>query len=250
MDAWSSITTVAESKQGTLLVLSLPESGKHGDLKGKVIDECAYGGVDSLKNVKAFLKLHTGQNSVSEVVDKIKTFMNATRKPDQTIQKYVSNFDSSYSLAKTKANMAELPPVFLMWVLIKNANISEHDKKLVLSGVDLYKADKMYEDTKKALLKYCGNDSSSSCLVGAAVGPNLDPESIFFTGRGRGLNRLRGRGNPRPRGDDQNFDPDRYHPKFERSNLDLDGKKINAKKNGAVLTCNFCVAFLHLWKDC
>ena len=86
VDAWSSITTVAKSKQGTLLVLSLPESGKHGDLKGKVMDECAYRGVDGLKNVKAFLKLHIGQDSVSEVVDNIRTFMSATRKPDQTVR--------------------------------------------------------------------------------------------------------------------------------------------------------------------
>ena len=47
-----------------------------------------------------------------------------------------------------------------------------------------------------------------------------------------------------------NFDPDRYHPKLDRSNLKLNGKKVNAKKNGVVMTCNFCGSFLHLWKDC
>ena len=84
VDAWSSITIVAKSKQGTLLVLSLPESGKHCDLKGKVMDGCVYGGANGLENVKAFLKLHIGQDSVSEVIDKIRTFMSATRKPNQT----------------------------------------------------------------------------------------------------------------------------------------------------------------------
>ena len=135
VDAWSSITTVAEAKQGTLLVLSLPDSGKYGDLKGKVMDGCKYQGENGLKNVKEFLKLHLGQDSVSEVVEKIRTF----RKPDQTVREYVSNFESSYSLAKSKAGMAELPSLFLMWVLTENANISEHDKKLVLSGVYLDK---------------------------------------------------------------------------------------------------------------
>ena len=106
---------------------------------------------------------------------KIKTFMGTTRKPDQTVREYVSNFDSSYSLVKSKAKMAELPPVFLMWVLIENASISEHDKKLVLSGVDLEKFDEIYNATKKALLKYRGNDSSPSCSAGAAVGPILAP---------------------------------------------------------------------------
>ena len=70
VDAWSSITSVAKTKQGTILVLSLPESGKHGDLKGKVMDGCTYAGEDGLKNVKEFLKLHLGQDSISEVVEK------------------------------------------------------------------------------------------------------------------------------------------------------------------------------------
>ena len=52
VDAWSSITTVAKGKQGTLLVLSLPDSGKHGDLKGKVMDGCNFRGEDGLENVK------------------------------------------------------------------------------------------------------------------------------------------------------------------------------------------------------
>ena len=38
IDAWSTITTVTPAKQGTLLMLSLPETGKYGDLKGKVMD--------------------------------------------------------------------------------------------------------------------------------------------------------------------------------------------------------------------
>ena len=66
VDAWSSITTVANAKQGTLLVLSMPDSGKYGDLKGKVIDGCDYKGENGLNNVKEFLKLHIEQDSVSE----------------------------------------------------------------------------------------------------------------------------------------------------------------------------------------
>ena len=159
-------------------------------------------------------------------------------------------YESLHSFAKSKAKMAELPPLFLMWVLTENANISEHDKKLVMSGVDLDKPTEIYESTKKALLKYCGNDSSPLGSGGAAAGQILAPESTFFSGRDRGFNSFRGRGRSRPRGDDHNFDPDRYHPKLDRSNLKLDGKKVNAKKDGLVMTCDFCGSFLHLWKDC
>ena len=135
-------------------------------------------------------------------------------------------------------------------VLIENANISEQDRKLVMFGVDLDSSEEIYKATKKAILKYCGNDSSRTCSARAAVRRIPTPEFAFFSGRGRGSNTFRGRGNPRPRGDDQNFDPGRYHPKLDRSNLELDGKKINAKKDGIVMTCDFCGSFLYLWKEC
>ena len=250
IDAWSTITTVAPAKQGTLLMLSLPDNDrKFGDLRGKVMDGCDYKGVGGLKNVKDFLKLHIGQDDITDVVDKINTFMRTKRKGDQTVREYVSNFESSYNIAKAKAALPELPPLFLMWALTENASISEHDRKLVLSGIDLDKPEDIYKDSKKALLKYCGNDSSP-CSAEASGGPLLAPESTFFSGRGRGWNNFRGKGKSRPRGDDHNFDPDRYHPKLNRDGLQLDGKQVNAKKDGKVMTCDFCGSFLHLWKDC
>ena len=56
VDAWSSISTLVKAKQGMLLMLSLPDSGKHGDLRCKVIDGCDYKGEIGLENVKAFPK--------------------------------------------------------------------------------------------------------------------------------------------------------------------------------------------------
>ena len=111
--------------------------------------------------------------------------------------------------------MAELPPVFLMWVLIENAQISEHDKKLVLSGVNIDKSGEIYEATKKALLKYCGIDSSSLCSAGAALGPFLTPENTFFTGGGQSFNNYKGRGYPRRRGYDP--DPNRYQNRMDQT---------------------------------
>ena len=68
IDAWATITTVAPAKQGTLLMLSLPDNDrKFGDLKGKVMDGCDYKGAGGLKNVKDFLKLHIGQDDITDV---------------------------------------------------------------------------------------------------------------------------------------------------------------------------------------
>ena len=52
-------------------------------------------------------------------------------------------------LPKSKAGMAELLSLFLMWILTENANISEHDKKFVLSAIDLDKPTKIFEPQRK-----------------------------------------------------------------------------------------------------
>ena len=183
LDAWSTITTVAKQKQGTLVMLTLPETGKYGDLRGKVMDGCVYAGDNGLKNIKEFLKTHIGQDGITDVVEKIRTFMSVKRQGEQTVREYVSNFESAYTVAKAKANLGELPPLYLMWILIENASISKHDEKLVLSGIDLEKPEQIYIDTKKSLLKYCGNDSSPCSSGREAI---LAPDGTFWAGRGRG----------------------------------------------------------------
>ena len=42
--------------QGILLILSLPDSGQHGELRGRVTDQYDYKGESGLENVKEFLE--------------------------------------------------------------------------------------------------------------------------------------------------------------------------------------------------
>ena len=184
VEAWAEITRVEKEKQGILVTLNLPDTGKYGDLRGKVMEtvEDKIRGQDGLNEVLKFLKEHIGQDEVIDVCEKIKAFIHMKREPDQTVKEYVSNFEHAYTIAQTKAKMEKLPGQYLMYALITNANISEHDRKLVLSGLDLSKPKTIYNERKLALLKYCGDAKSAACAEGR--GAMLHPESTFWASEG------------------------------------------------------------------
>ena len=65
---WSEITSIEKGKRGTLLVLSLPDTGRYGDLRGKCMDGCNHKGDNGLENVLKYLEEHIGQGEVSPEV--------------------------------------------------------------------------------------------------------------------------------------------------------------------------------------
>ena len=180
VNAWSTITSVEKRIQGTLVTLSLPDSGKYGDLRGKVIDSVTHGGEERLVNVLKYLREHLGEDEVTEICDKIRAFMEVKRQSGQTVKEYVSDFEHHYKVAQSKRKLKELPGQYLMYTLLTNARVSENDRKLVLSGIDLDKPETIYKETKAALLKYCGDHKATPCDSGDGV--QLAPENTFWTG--------------------------------------------------------------------
>ena len=261
--AWSKITSIDKKLRGTLVTLqSLPDSGKYGDLRGKVIDSVKHGGDtetnaagevvekdNGLDLVLAFLEEHLGGDEVTNICEKIRAFMDLKRSPGQSVREYVSDFEHAYTVAQSKAELQELPAKYLMYTLIRNAGISEQDEKLILSGIDLKDNATIYKNTKLALIKYCGENKSAPGVAGVQIAS----DGTYWQGTGgRGRGKFQGRYPPRrPQPPvDKNFDPMKYHPQIQRDNMDTAGKRINPKKNGKVMTCDFCGSFLHLQARC
>ena len=98
-----------------------------------------------------FLQENIGPDAFTDLCDKIKAFMEVKWRSDQTVWDYVFKFDNAYTVAKSKSKLPEIPGAYLMYVLIKNAKISDHDRKIVLSAVDLKKPAEIYRDTKTSI---------------------------------------------------------------------------------------------------
>ena len=189
---WASVTSVEKAKQGSLVTLSLPETGKYDDLKGKVMDSVTVARDTGLDNIITFLDKHIVEDEIVNVCGKIKAFMECKRKPDQTVKEFVSNFDHLYHVAQVEAKLSPMPGQYLMYSLITNSNISEHDRKLVLSGINLADPQTIFEETKKALIKYCGDSKNPACTEGG--GAILSPESTFWNSHETGAFRRGGYG--------------------------------------------------------
>ena len=183
---------------------------------------------------------------------------------DQTVHDYVFEFDNAYTVAKSKAKLLEIPGAYPMYVLIKNAKISDHDRKIVLSAVDLKKPEEIYKDTKTSFLKFCGDMTTISCSQEGA-GAMLSLEGSFWSTRGGcpgSSGGVRGHGNfwrgsftgkPGKKRTDLHsvtLDPSGFKLEIQRDNMVLDGKKHNSKKFRKVTTCDYCGSYLHLVNKC
>ena len=120
----------------------------------------------------------------------------------------------------------KLAPEVLAFRLLKKANITRTEKLLILTGIDFETKPALYEQAKKALIKFkdCFSISSGSNCVG---------ESVSQFKRQKSRNR-QGKDNQRP--------------------IKANGvlrKKINPSgADGKILKCLSCGSFGHLLDDC
>ena len=103
-----------------------------------------------------FLDDEFQEHELHEIHNKIRDFTKNNKKTDQTYQQYISSFDNSYCQAK-QAGLTEMPQAYLMFQLLKNSGLSESDQRLCQTDISFSDLTKLYENTKKAIIKYFGN---------------------------------------------------------------------------------------------
>ena len=149
VELWKKVTSVPEESQGVVVTIHLPDDGKYGDLKGRVMQMVEIEGKEGLDKVLKYLKESIGTDTTTDVFEKIQAFMKTTRKSGQTVREFVSAFDTAYHIAQNKAQLQTLPGPFLMYALLANAKVSEHDWKLCMSSIDLGKPMKSMDRQRK-----------------------------------------------------------------------------------------------------
>ena len=79
------------------------------------------------------------------------------------IKDYISTFDQKYKKI-VKLNM-NLPSEILAFKLLKHVNLNKHEHMIVLTGIDYSKKDTLYEQAKKPLHKFKGDQVSSKSSI-------------------------------------------------------------------------------------
>ena len=254
VQAWKEVVVankcITEETVGQVLALSLPSSAEEGDIRGKVMDAIS---ADELKGAAGYTNLikwmddHMGRDDTTNTIDKIRDFMKYRKREDQRINDYIAGFDAKYHAA-VNSGLDKLPQAYLMWLVIENAEVSEQDTKLIMSGVDLTKKATLYTQAKESITKYLAGPGSR---IEGNSGIKLKSETLFTKSGGWNkpkqyvpnyplpLDRGRGGGAQRP-----GVGAGGAKPKTEVS------IPMNPMKNGRRLLCDICGTFTHFKRDC
>lgn len=175
--AWQLVTDIKEEKRGIVVALSLPESDDSG-IRERVFDEITLADLnkkEGLDKLIEYMDKKLGKDDLADCLEKFEDFEDFKRESTQSMTEFISKFDQKYNRI-SKLNMT-LPPAILAFMLLKKAGITKSEKMLVLTGMDYSEKEELYEQAKKSLLKFkgeqgggCGNASG-----GATAAIKLEP---------------------------------------------------------------------------
>ena len=158
LQAWKSVTDLAAAKQGNIVVLSLPNKSKFGnDLRERVFDNISaaeLAGDTGLAKVIKFLDKELGKSAVDNAIEKWDDFDNCKKEDNQTLEDFINEFEAR--LNRVKATGVTIPGEILAYVLMKRAGLSNLERMLALSRVDISDETNMYRNVKVHMINILG----------------------------------------------------------------------------------------------
>ena len=245
LEIWQSFTALEKTKQGPALFLSLDEHSQDAVLKLQPADIAKEDGITKIIQVLDGLYLKDKTQSAFQALE---DFFDFKRAAETNINDFINEFDRLYS--KAKSNQSKISEEELLaFRLLKSANLSPSDYKLVKGTVP-----ELTYDSMKAQLKKILESGSSSKQVKEEVKVEEDSSGImmYASGNLRGAyGRPYGRQMYRPfnsRGDFRN--PSRgMQPYRGRGSQTLSGSNP-LNQFGRVTTCSCCGSRFHWIEKC
>ena len=95
------------------------------------------------------------------------------------MEDYILDYEAKYNkLAKKKMTY---PPSVLGFKLIDHAGLNQHERMLVLSGLDYSQKDQMFKHAKSSLRKFKGDYGGISGTGGQSTCSSIKVEPAFIT---------------------------------------------------------------------
>ena len=241
LEAWELVTDVPDEKRGIFIALHLPENHptKIHELVFEGIPKADLNKKGGLQTLIKFLDKHLLKDKAEDRMMKWRDFKRCVRVESEPIQTFITNFDQKYE--RVKAGGSAFPGDLLAMEMLEQANLTDDERILVMTGIDFDKPETMYVDTKKSLLKFKGGVASgfsggASCSNGA---PAIKCEPTFFASNSS----QRGWRNKGLRSGFANKSG--FSPK-EKSEKDLNPMG----RDGKIMRCNKCDSIRHVYKAC
>lgn len=239
VDAWSKCTDIPINKRALALVLAMP------DKKTEILEGITVANLnkeDGVATLLAYIKKNYGGDELENTLDVYEDFRSYQRTGEQTIADYCAGFEQRKKRIEAKG--IKFPEEILAFEVIRNAKISNSERKLVLTGLDFSKKDEMYKNALSSLRKFIGK---SFCGVRESFDSGIKVEGAYATwNRGYG-NNFRGRFNNGRR----NFRGTVNRGIRSRGGNSRGAENLNPLgKDGNRMKCFSCGSFRHLNYTC
>lgn len=246
---WTKLTSLEKNKQGIAVYLSL--TGQAKDLASEVpeADLEKDGGVDAViaklddlfladKGLRQFAAFHKLYNMKRAVEENVGTF--------------ISDFEHAYF--KFKQYEMELPDRVRGYILLSSCNLSQNERKLVLSGIDDVTYDNMKDSLKRIFAtELSGRKQPVDDIKSEQIfhSNNFeDNEEVFYANKSRGgFGRGRRGSNRGSRYASGSFRGGNNNRTFGNNCSGANAVKPNSKVD-KVQRCYACGSKFHYIKDC
>ena len=241
--AYSKLSDLPKTKIGLAIALSLPESDETR-IREKVFNQIPIDDLtkeNGLKILMDFMDTHLATDDLTDCLQKFEDFDAFSRQDGQSYNEYIAIFDDKYR--KIEKKKMRLPSEILAFKLLRNSKISDKDKMLVLTGMDYEERDTLYEQAKRSLKKFKGDEIKSENIKFEPAFLAENEEALMAAGYvKRGFRR---RGN--------NFRGNNFRGYGRGSGFSSSprGKQINPTgPDGNLLKCKSCSSYRHMSDRC
>lgn len=239
--AWSEFAGVPASRKAGLVVFSLPHNHE-SKIREKIFQSIS---VEKLKEEDGFQKIIEYMDTIFkkdvlvEAWQKFDNFENLKRKPQQEMVSFINDFDIAHN-ELVKLDL-KIPKSLLAFKLMKNANITDQNRLLVLTGMNFQKKEELYDQAKASLKKFCTLESTGKAEAEAKQALKFESENVMMMNwRGRhngagGAKKSYGRGG---------------QPRLQGGRPGYTNGKNPTGRDGKPLLCHICKSPEHLIASC
>lgn len=256
LKAWSEVTDLAKGKQGNYVVLSLPNKSQFGDdLKERAFENISETDLKSdtgLKSVLDFLDTELGKNAIDDAIGKWEDFDSCRKTDSQTLEEFISDFEMKYN--RIKSSGTKLPEEILAFMLLKRSGVSQVEKTLVLSRLDLEKKDSLFKELKLHMKNILGKrfqDQRKGPTDSIKLETNFLAENEHVLAA-HGYYRKRASTAPSQKSSNYKGYKKNFQPKQDyQQKTDKSGRKVNPLgRDGKPMLCKSCGSFRHFVEKC
>ena len=154
---WTTLTTLAPEKQANMVIHFIPDEDPIKEKIDTQMTDTELSCKEGINNLLKFLAEIYKTDDMGEAYDNYVEFVKLRRKPGVSIKTFISEWENSYH--KVKNNGCDMSDMVLAFNLLDTADLSEMDRKLVLTGVNYSEGKSkktLLTQMKDALKKFVG----------------------------------------------------------------------------------------------